>query len=166
MSRGTALWLLPPPEVRAQYASVIDELSERYGTARFEPHLTLVSGVPMDHSVEAAAHALQPLLREVEIHPLRVVVGDGYYRCIVIEVAARGALVAARREAERLLGLEQREFWPHVSVVYGELPVEAKRQIVAGLAKFPLQPFPAAALEAVDIHENPAAWRARLRLAL
>jgi hypothetical protein len=40
-----ALWLVPPVARRAEYATLIDALSEQFGTPRFLPHVTLLTGV-------------------------------------------------------------------------------------------------------------------------
>lgn len=150
-----AIWLIPPPEVASEYSGVIEELSARYGTPRFRPHLTLVSGI--ESLIDPAP--LVPRVRDLEIRPLRIVVGDDYYRCIVVEVAASAELVALRREAEMLCGVAGGEFWPHISLVYGDLGVGEKREIVARLARFPLAPFCAGAIETVAIEGTPEQWR-------
>lgn len=156
---------MPPQDVASQLAAVIDELSRHHSTPRFAPHLTLAGGI---RSTDIAAGKLRQLAREigtVEIRPLRLVTREEFFRCIVIEVELGDELIRARRSAERLFDLTPEEFWPHISLVYGELDEETRRATVAKLA-LPLDPFRAAALESAEIAGSPEKWRVRDRIAL
>lgn len=99
------LWLLPEPAARVRLRGLIAALAERLGTPRFEPHVNLLGEVRVQRGATPPALAsLAAELRAMELAPLAVEAGLGYYRCVYLRFAPTAALWRAReRAAQRLL---------------------------------------------------------------
>ena len=127
---------MPPPLVRARFADVIDSLSRRLGTPRFEPHITLSGGEAAEANIRARTSALAARLAPVPVHLTRAGYTDAYFRCLFVHAARTPALLAARASAaieyERPL---DEEFMPHLSLVYGELASLQKEKILDDLGR-------------------------------
>ncbi len=143
---GFALWLVPPAPLAARLAAVIDELAARYGTPRFPPHVTLRSRLREIPPLEELAASL----RSLTLRPLRVTAGSSLYQCVFVELA---------REDPRL----PRD--PHLSLIYGDLDAATRAEIAATVT-VPMEPFPAAALWAVEIVGSADAWPVKQRIAI
>ena len=48
MGRGHALWLLPEPSALGRLSAVIAQIARAEGSPRFEPHVTLLSGITLE----------------------------------------------------------------------------------------------------------------------
>jgi 2'-5' RNA ligase len=127
-----ALWLLLPREAQARFQVLISRLSERLGTPVFEPHITLLgglggSGKELCARTRALAGAIEPL----EVRLQEAICLDEYYRCLFVEVAPSRALHDAHAAARQVF--DQRSnagFYPHLSLVYGDLEEKEKATIL------------------------------------
>ncbi|TNY22588.1 2',3'-cyclic-nucleotide 3'-phosphodiesterase [Rhodotorula diobovata] len=143
---GLALWLTPSsPTTSSDLGSLISTLSSKHGTPRFDPHVTLLSGIPSHSSADLPA--LLASLRTALDHwreqqkqqqphsaPLRLkftALGSkaserNYFQYLFAAVSSSNdallALRAATREA--LLPADARsqkdDYFPHLSLMYGE----------------------------------------------
>ena len=129
----SSLWLMPPPAIGARLAALIQDLSARYGTPAFEPHITLLGGIgggEKDIAARSAhlAAATPPL-------PLRLTTVDQraeYFQCLFVHVAGTDALARASALARTLFDrTRDPEYMPHLSLMYGEFDPAAKAAIVA-----------------------------------
>jgi 2'-5' RNA ligase len=159
-----ALWLIPSGEVRQQLARTIRELSHQHSTPDFAPHITLVSSiVGSGREVTARTAQLTKSLRPLRVRLTGLAWRDEYFRCLFVKVARTSPLVRAHHKAREAFGVRGRgTFLPHVSLVYGDLPLATKRKIVLSLGRrFDLQ-FEVRRIDIVAIEGPPSHWR-RLR---
>jgi 2'-5' RNA ligase len=136
MSEPYFLWLLPPAPVQNRFALLIDTLSQRLGTPRFTPHITLVGSV--DSPLAEIVARLTMLAARLAPVPVRLT-GTGYteqyFRCLFMQAERSPPLLAAHEIASAHLGrLPEADFMPHLSLIYGSLPPEQKRKIVDEIA--------------------------------
>lgn len=133
--RTWSLWLQPEQAAAAELESVIARLAAVCGTAVFPAHLTLLG--PLERDADAAlialdrvAGSLSPLLvrfDEVGCEPV-------WQRSIYLVAAESAALGQAAEAAARAFSVTgQREFMPHVSLQYSELPLARKRRLALGV---------------------------------
>jgi 2'-5' RNA ligase len=127
-----SLWLMPSPTVRGGLAELIDALSRRLGTPRFEPHITLAAP---NNATEVNAVTRTTGLAE-ELAPISIRfegVGytDAYFRCLFLRAEKSVELLAAHQFAcERLGQPPEAEFMPHLSLVYGTLHQTMKEKLI------------------------------------
>lgn len=128
---SASLWLVPDGTARDRLAACIARLARRLGTVAFEPHVTLLSRL---HGEEAD---LVEVTRRLAggLPPVAVRLGpvegrEEHYRCLFARAVDTDALVAAHATAAAAFGLApDPSFLPHLSLVYGTLPIAAKRSL-------------------------------------
>lgn len=140
---GFSLWIVPEGEVRRRLAALIKALARRFGGPIFEPHVTLLAGVP--GPAETVVTRAREIVRSRSPLGLRLgglEAGDSYFRCLYLRVEPSPELLSLHSRARKAFGRRDEPFFPHVSLMYGNPPA------------------PAAAIEA--IHSSaPAGFEAR-----
>jgi len=133
---GHSLWLVPADPHHSRLASLIERLAKRLGTARFEPHVTLLGGFDGEpaalvrHAERLAAET--PLLA---LHLDHLDHGERFFRCVLATVASSPDLAEAHARARAALAFDPEEpFFPHLSLVYASLPAATREAVVAKLA--------------------------------
>jgi 2'-5' RNA ligase len=122
---------MPDGEPGERLGAWIDRLADRFRTERFPPHVTLLSGLSGDEAdlagrTRVAAAALAP----VPVHLDTVDGRDETFRCLFVRAVEPAPLAAAHARAAEAFGrAADPTFLPHLSLVYGRLPEEAKRDV-------------------------------------
>lgn len=136
-----AIWLRPFGEAAFELRQRIKKLSEQFHTPPFEPHITLLSGLrrgetELTQLSDTLAGSLSPF--EVELTELGY--RDHYYQSLFIHVKQTPAFINAQNTAEKLFGCKSQEpYRPHLSLLYGNIPVEEKRKVMNTMRRsFPI----------------------------
>jgi 2'-5' RNA ligase len=163
-----SLWLMPDSDVYERFSRLIADLAGRHGGPRFEPHVTLLGRVLGEAgAIMAALETRLSSLPPLAIRLQRPQYEDSYFRCLFVEVERTPALLEAhRRAAEGLDQAADTNFRPHLSLLYGHLPVETKRAIVRDLASQLDITFTADAIDVVRTDGEPERWHRVGRVAL
>jgi len=156
-----SLWLMPKGNVRRRLAEAILDLSGKYSTPAFEPHVTLAGSI-VGPAKEVASRT-KDLARRIPPFTVRLARADGldeYFRCLFVRVAQTHPIMSANEAAREIFRLpKQPAFMPHLSLLYGSLPSQEKVTIIASLGRqFELE-FKATSLHLYLIKREPAAWR-------
>lgn len=128
-ARIHSLWLMPTSSDEALLSGIVGELSGRFGTPLFAPHMTLqgdteTTPAALERAIMAAASAV-----ETFSEPVSVVEGsDAYFRSFYARFAVSPAL-AKLKQALDPAGYES--FMPHVSLLYGPVEAAAKAAAIA-----------------------------------
>ena len=169
LGHGVSLWLIPGGEAHDSLAELIRRYSRRFSTPFFEPHLTLVGGIPSS-AEERLLRRCADLARDtpaVEIRMSDAGFGESYFRCLYLKVERTPALDQLHERAQALiLGREAKPFTPHVSLLYGRLSREQKRDLVDELASLPPASFRAMHLDVLSTEGPATAWRRAARFEL
>ncbi|WP_336811769.1 haloacid dehalogenase [Bosea sp. MMO-172] len=124
-----SLWLMPAPSDEALLTGFVSDLSGRFGTPFFAPHLTLqgdteTTPAALERAITAAAGAV-----EAFTEPVSVVEGsDAYFRSFYARFAVSPALAKLKQVLDPE-GLAS--FMPHVSLLYGQVEATAKAAAIA-----------------------------------
>lgn len=156
-----SLWFTPKGEVRRRLAGAILDLSRKYATPAFEPHVTLAGGI--EGPAREVASKLRELARRIPPFTARLTSVDGldeYFRCLFVRVDQTHPILSANEAAREVFHLPKApHFMPHLSLLYGSLPCSVKGRIVASLARqFELE-FKVNSLHLYLIKGRPTAWR-------
>lgn len=164
---GFSLWLMPEERTYERFAELISRLSRRYGTPSFEPHVTLLGGLPgpEDLILEKCADLVRHL-RPMSLRPAAAEHGDVYFRCVFLELEPSPDLLTAHERAQELLGGHDAPFHPHVSLLYGDFSAREKEAIVAEVSRDIGGPFEVHFLDAMVTIGSPESWRRAGRFAL
>jgi 2'-5' RNA ligase len=141
-----ALWIIPgDEEVYAQTSGFIARLSSLYDLPRFEPHITVLGGIPSPEPAELRklAGSLDPF----QVRLARVVeYMDEYFRFLFIRAYKTDGLMETFSKASALFGREADFYMPHMSLAYGDLPVWRKHEMIEELGPLPQIEFEAQAI--------------------
>lgn len=155
-----SIWLMPPAALRERFAELIDALSRRLGTPRFEPHITLAA--PRAVTDAQALSEAQRLATRLAPVPLRfngIDHTDAYFRCLFLRAVKTPEILAAHRRACAELGEPiEADYMPHLSLVYGEIDRAEKEKMIADVgARFPAE-FVADGIAVCSVVGPPDAW--------
>jgi len=127
-----ALWLMPEGIVYARAYAIIKHLHKRFDSPKFEPHITLLSGIEMSED-NAIWHA-EKLNDEINSIPIRLTkpaYGNDYYHCFFLNADLSQPLVSARQKALSLFETpDSTPFEPHMSLLYGDIDLPVKKSLV------------------------------------
>lgn len=113
-------------------AGLVRELSQRFGTPPFTPHLTIAGDT--DRPVTALAAAIAEAARAVSTFSGTVAAietSEAFFRSFYVRFAVVPPLAALK---QRLDGQASEPFMPHVSLLYGPVPAGPKAQAAAEVA--------------------------------
>ncbi|MCR4306406.1 MAG: hypothetical protein NUV42_00385, partial [Candidatus Yonathbacteria bacterium] len=111
-----SVWMVPDGAVGEYLQRIISDLSMKYETPTFEPHVTLISG--MDREIEALEYTIQiarrlrPFYIELGV-PQR---GDRYFRSLFAEVKETPELMEAHKVAQEVCGRKE-IYKPYLSLL-------------------------------------------------
>ncbi len=133
---GFSLWIVPEGEVRGRLAALIAEFARRFGRPVFDPHVTLLAGVP--GAAEDVVVRAEAVARASKAFPLRFAgpeAGDSFFRSLYLRVEPGPELLALHRTARDAFGRDDEPpFFPHLSLMYGAPPPPAVVEEVRALA--------------------------------
>ncbi|WP_454658780.1 hypothetical protein [Bosea beijingensis] len=123
-ARIHSLWLMPAPSDEALLAGIVSELSGRFGTPLFAPHLTLQGDTETTPAVLERAVTTVADTVEAFSEPVTAVEGiESYFRSFYARFAASAPLTTLKRTLDPE---DSTPFMPHVSLLYGAVEPSAK----------------------------------------
>jgi len=131
------LWLIPCSKDQERIGKLVDELSARFQAPHITPHLSLLIRIPKNEAdlvskTKKLAQAIEPIC----LRSLKVGWMEDFHRCLFLRTEKNAALTRARQKASSLFqASENREFIPHVSILYGNIPTKTKKQIANEIQK-------------------------------
>ena len=167
-ARGVTLWLTPEgPEAQA-VGALISELSCRFGTPAFAPHVTLLAGLALHpEAVVGRCRELARGLHPFSLRFLGVQRGSDFFRALYALASPDLPILDARQRAESLFAAHPREsFLPHLSLLYGELPSETMRLLAEEVSSSSPPSLSLRTLEVVSTEGPVSAWHSLARLPL
>ena len=154
------LWLMPDKLAYQKLSKLIVDLSTSHDTPEFEPHVTLLSGITDGQALaiekaEELANSLMPISATLT----RIEFLEYYYRCLFFCTDESEALMEARMLAEELFEHTNiSPFIPHVSFLYGALPIFEKEAIIGSLGDSFFMDFRMPKLRLVKTQRTPEHW--------
>lgn len=127
-----SIWLMPAAADAVLLSRFVSNLSGRFGTPLFTPHLTIAGDT--DRPVTALAAAIADAAREVPAFAEAVAAietSEAFFRSFYARFAVIPPLLALK---QRLDGQATEAFMPHVSLLYGPVPAGPKAQAAAEVA--------------------------------
>ncbi|KAG9016281.1 hypothetical protein FRB90_003504 [Tulasnella sp. 427] len=139
---GISLWLIPPPEVSQKLEVVIKSIASRYSSPTFQPHVTLYSFPITDPNILLPPQDQLP--PTIPITFQRVCTGKTWSQSVLIELEKMedSVLQALYNQVENIradlankegVPMTKKFFYPHLSLYYGDPPMEVKEEIAASL---------------------------------
>lgn len=159
-----ALWLVPGGETYDELSTLITKLAKSHGAPVFEPHLTLLSGITSDDEDELLrlTHLLATRVEPFEVKLAETRHMDEYYRCLFLKAGPTDGLIRANIEAKLIMAelIEAQEFYPHLSILYGEFFPMVKEAIIKDIGSRMDITFEADKVKLIRTTGGPKEWKA------
>lgn len=136
-----SLWLVPGKSDTEALGPLIQHLASlEAGSPPFLPHITLWHPVPKSLPVDQIISTLETIVQSVrQTHPLgdwhldleAAQTGEQYFQSVLAPVRPVPALLALRAGCEAEWGPSRKEYFPHLSLLYGDLPASRREEIAA-----------------------------------
>jgi 2'-5' RNA ligase len=140
-----SLWIIPDGITYSLTAGYISKISSGYHLPTFEPHVTILGEIflPKDTMMSKAIE-LANNLAPFRIHLAREVKYlDEYFRCLFIKAHKTKDLMKTFSTATEIFSYSGNAYFPHLSLAYGEIPVQTKRKMIQKLGTIPSIEFEA-----------------------
>ena len=155
------IWLLPEKRKEIFLEEIITSLSRKYSTSSFKPHLTLLAFWEEKEKEKAyekfdkIASFFQPL----KLKSFQIGIGKSYFQCVFFLIEKDPSLVHLREKGEKILSLSPTPYMPHISLIYGNLPLNEKKEIQEKLSLFLPQEFYFPSLALYLLEGDPFLWK-------
>jgi len=129
------LWLMPQKETYDEFQKIIQDLSKTYGTPRFEPHVTLVSGLSgkedlLVEKIDALAlgkHEFSVTTKDIDYR-------HGFFTSFLLNIQNTPEIDQFNEQArQHLTPFGQGPYHPHLSLLYGDITSQEQKRIIADL---------------------------------
>lgn len=155
-----SLWLMPSGKIYTRLSSIISKLSRNYKTPDFEPHVTLLGGLMgAKEEIIGKTSNLTGHIKPYQLTLTKVDYLDEYFRCLFIKVKKTKLVIDANLEASNFFEYKQYQaYLPHLSLMYGNLPTEVKKEIITKIGKSFAISFKATSIHLFSTQGEPADW--------
>lgn len=132
---------MPNDPLRTKLRGIINDVAEAETSPKFEPHMTIIS-IPFPSSTPELSGALTPILQKYKNLKLQfksLFVGSSYFISLVISLQKTPSLSAFQQEVVQCLhsalgiDIPPKEFFPHISLYYGETSTEERDRIASSI---------------------------------
>ena len=132
-ARGYSLWLMPSGNEYEQLSAMIRKLNKAHKTPLFEPHVTLLGGLQEKESgIVARTKKLAEILEPFTIDLTQIEYRNEYFRCLFYRVEKTTDLTNAyARTCDIFRISEGKDYMPHLSLMYGDIPRAMKEKTIA-----------------------------------
>lgn len=153
------LWVMPPDPVKSILQKIILDLSKKYKTPSFEPHMTLLGDIEVsEEEIMAGTKKLALMLKPFNLALGEVSFSTTYFQSVFVRVKSSAKLMQANLLAKQIFNIENTLFMPHISLLYGNHDMEAREKIAAEI-KLPVDlSFQADKIIIIPTTENPKDW--------
>jgi 2'-5' RNA ligase superfamily protein len=167
MAHGQALWLLPEAGAFTVLSAVIAALARAEGGPRFEPHVTLLSGITAEgEDLRERVRALARGQAPAAVVLTRARQRPEFFKALFLEVEG-GDLHCAHRRAAAAMGMTPpAEYLPHLSLLYGDFAPARKDAILDRIGRRWDEPCLLDRLALVSPQGPPPSWVRASTLAL
>ncbi len=127
------IWLMVSDK---KASKTIQEIGKKYSTPVFKPHLTLINGIKgPEKEVVKKFSLLAKDIGRIQLEPDGLGYSSEFFKCIFIRIKKTPELKKFNSKAGRIFGIKK-SFSPHISLMYGKIPRDVKKNIMKEIRKF------------------------------
>lgn len=156
-----ALWFHLHTDSSKYLQTIISRLSKKHQTESFVPHLTLAGHINKPYDTVASV-----VQQRVADQRRMIVYGDTveysttYYQCIFLKIRPTVELLQMYTKTVPALELNPHApYWPHISLVYGDMNIETREKITKEIDLQPV-PIPIEGIDIIEIGTDGQMWGA------
>ncbi|KAI8851166.1 2',3'-cyclic-nucleotide 3'-phosphodiesterase [Chytridium lagenaria] len=131
---GFSFWIGPPAgsKLDQNLVDIVNVYSNRLGTPKWQPHITLLGQITESYNeVEAKLTKLCKTVKPFKVHLTDIVIKDQFFQCIMAKVEETNEIMELNARVADVFPRPQAVYWPHLSLVYGDLTNETKASVQA-----------------------------------
>lgn len=154
-----SIWITPPGSVAGQIRKIIAKLAGKYDGIIFPPHVTIVGNV--DQDLEIIKKKIEKIAKRTEnlgLSSSQVSFGNTYFHNVFVNIKPTPQLMQLNLDIKRVLGLENRAYFPHISLLYGNQDLKTREKI-ASEVKIKSFSFIARGLVIIPETPEPSGWK-------
>jgi len=137
--RTYSLWLMPEKDCADSVSEIINDISKKYNAPIFKPHVTLIGDCK-----KKICEELYFILEKKKkiIQPIKIILKDfgyknSFFQCLYIKVIKNYQLCKTRNFLIKNLKINSKKIYePHMSVIYSNLKIREKKNIIKKLGTF------------------------------
>ena len=139
MDETFSIWIIPSKEIKEQFSKIINQLNQKFNSHTFVPHITLLPVLEGD--IGEIKLKIKELVKDVK--PFDVKLGeldytDTFWKSLFVKVISNeqlNSLFEKFYESFKPMVVEgSKEYMPHLSIIYGNLPEKTKLDIINNLS--------------------------------
>jgi len=133
-----SLWFMPAKDQKVLLENKIKTLANQHGGPKFDPHVTLLSSFFDDESTLLyKTKNLSKKIRSFEIIFDQVRYLNEFFRSLFIEIKFSEELKSVRSTAAKEFGWKDKNYIPHLSLMYGNYSDQIKINIIKKMGALP-----------------------------
>ena len=133
-----SLWFMPSKEQKVVLENKIETLANQYGGPKFDPHITLLGSFVDDESILLnKTENLSKKIRSFKIILDQVRYLNEFFRSLFIEIKFSEELKSARNTAAKEFRWKDKNYIPHLSLMYGNYNNQIKTDIIKTMGTLP-----------------------------
>jgi 2'-5' RNA ligase len=158
--RDFSLWVMPSGSLYQALSECIESLSLTYRGPVFEPHVTVIGNVRgTESNVVAKTGELAEILEPYSLVLESPDYFDEFFKCIFLRVVKTHEVIQANSSARKVFNHQDiSPYQPHLSLFYGKLPVDTKKEIVDNLKSICHGSFVASSIQLFSIEDDLKSW--------
>ncbi|MBI3334493.1 2'-5' RNA ligase family protein [Candidatus Pacearchaeota archaeon] len=160
-ARGHSLWIMPSGETYEELDKTIERVSAQYNSPKFKPHVTLLGEIILsEEKVLKRTHEIATHLTPFPLHLDEFCFEDSYFQCLFIKVRQSEAVMHAHTIAREVFQVQsEAHYVPHLSLLYGTIPLETKQATIASLPILKHNYFYARSIHVLNAEGSVQDWR-------
>lgn len=130
-SKGYTLWLMPKGQLYEKLKALIKKLANENNGPAFEPHVTLLGGIEL--SEEEVIKRTTQLVKDQKpfyVTLKQIEYEDFYFRTLFVKAEITEFSQSLHNRAKQIFEKDIPPYMPHLSLLYGNYPVDLKERII------------------------------------
>lgn len=158
---GYSIWLEFDINSASLIRQIIENLSSKFNSPLFDPHLTLLPGIEDDENelISHFSHFVRDLSSfQIEIESVEH--SDEFYKCVFLEVKKSNELMDLYSNSKLFFKKEgDKIFNPHISLIYAYLNSNKRMKILEELRAYQFNKYDVKKISLVKTIGLPSDWK-------
>ncbi len=136
-----SIWLIPDGKNYTNLSHLICKLSEKYNSPFFEPHVTLIGNLSgKKEEIISKSSKLASQISPYKIKISNPAYLNEYFKSLFLKVEKTKEVMDANLKAKEIFSYnKESEYFPHLSLMYGNSSPDIKEKIISKLEKINLE---------------------------
>ena len=157
MSRYLCVW----GQFDIQSTNKINKIKKKINTfltgPYFDAHLTISNPINDNNDVDSRINKICKNNKSINIYTNGISMQDDYFQSLYITIKKNHYLEALKKLIDKEFNVKYREYFPHISLFYGNVPKVEKMKIIRFLT--PPKTITLNNISLVDVNENIEQWK-------